>query len=603
MLKGLRIQLLLLSLVAALGLVVLLGGGSYYFLKLYMQRSTDLALRAKMALQFRQYGLALPPELAKAEQDWLGNQNLPTMTAQQVAPVQLIAAPLITLRPAPTKTPIIIFPLPTLAATQIPPAATEAALATSQGKGSGIAEALEVQPEKPATRPPINSGEDGEDGDDGEDNEGGEGNDDKAVENKVSLSKTLPTATVTSIPSKQKSATSAGSTSKLTATTPETVDGGAGEDGGDRDDLSLPAGAIQSTADFEMEKETLDERLNSVFIIPLDTSGQVIQNANQPVKAVVIDEQANANALSTGYDLRTTQLRDGSRARLLTYRTVIKEGPELLQVGRLLNEQDQILSSFLTGVIILAAISAVLLGLGSWWLSGRALSPAQRAWENQQTFIANASHELRAPLTLVKANAEVGLRLAPPPEQSEVLTEILHESDYMNRLVEDLLLLSRLDTHRLKLERTTITVKDLLEEVQRQMSLIADSKTITINLGQTAGKVWGDPVRLRQVILILIDNALRYTPAGGQIILASYPSDRWVQIVVSDNGAGIPATDLPHVFDRFYQAQRNGEQESQGNGLGLSIAKALIEAQGGEIQIASEPGQGTRVSLRLPSSI
>ena len=271
-----------------------------------------------------------------------------------------------------------------------------------------------------------------------------------------------------------------------------------------------------------------------------------------------------------------------------------------LQVGRSLNEQALILRQFLIGLVVLAVIAAILLGLGSWYLTGRALIPAQRAWENQQIFIANASHELRAPLTLVKANAEVGLRAAPPPEQQEILSEIFSETDYMNRMVDDLLLLSRLDTQRLKLERKPVLVKDLFEEVQYQVRLLAAEKAITISLGETTGVINGDPLRLRQVCIILLDNALRYTPHGGQIDLESRVIGKFVEIQVRDNGQGIPAQDLPHVFDRFYQVQHSGEDERRGNGLGLSIAKALVEAQGGEISISSQSGQGTKVNLRFP---
>ncbi len=487
MLRKLRFQLILLSLVGAIGLVALLGGGSYYLLQRYMQQSTDLALKMKMALQFRQYGLPLPPDLASAERDWLGNQN------QQAG--------------SPTPAVSIQFFQPTSTA---PPQA-------SVSKASQ---------------------------DTGEEEEGDE---------------------------------DASTQSPITRQESETA-----------------------SSDSSSGEEAYGEALNSVFVLPIDPSGQVLQSANQPLPVAVQDKQASASALANGVDLRTAQLENGSRARLLTYRVALQGGPELLQVGRSLNEQALILRQFLIGLVVLAVIAAILLGLGSWYLTGRALIPAQRAWENQQIFIANASHELRAPLTLVKANAEVGLRAAPPPEQQEILSEILSETDYMNRMVDDLLLLSRLDTQRLKLERKPVLVKDLFEEVQYQVRLLAAEKAITISLGETTGVINGDPLRLRQVCIILLDNALRYTPHGGQIDLESRVIGKFVEIQVRDNGQGIPAQDLPHVFDRFYQVQHSGEDERRGNGLGLSIAKALVEAQGGEISISSQAGQGTKVNLRFP---
>jgi signal transduction histidine kinase len=482
MLRKLRFQLILLSLVGAIGLVALLGGGSYYLLQRYMQQSTDLALKMKMALQFRQYGLPLPPELASAERNWLGNQNQPPASTNTAVPISL----------------------------------------DQQNRGTDTAQAA------------------------GEENESDEHSSDQG-----------------SSPQKESESASSGSYSS---------------------------------------EESYDDELKSVFVIPLDPSGQVLQSANQLLPAAVQDKQASASALANGVDLRTAQLENGSRARLLTYRVALQGGPELLQVGRSLNEQALILRQFLIGLVVLGVIAAILLGLGSWYLTGRALIPAQRAWENQQIFIANASHELRAPLTLVKANAEVGLRASPPPEQQEILSEILSETDYMNRMVDDLLLLSRLDTQRLKLDRKPVPVNDLFEEVQYQVRLLAAEKAITVSLGETTGVINGDPLRLRQILLILLDNALRYTPPGGQIDLESRLSGKLVEIQVMDNGEGIPANDLPHVFDRFYQVQHSGEDEQRGNGLGLSIAKALVEAQGGEISIASQPGHGTRISIKFPAS-
>jgi signal transduction histidine kinase len=273
----------------------------------------------------------------------------------------------------------------------------------------------------------------------------------------------------------------------------------------------------------------------------------------------------------------------------------------ILQMGRLLADQERVLKQFLVGLLLLGSIGIFVLGLGSWWLSGRSISPAQKAWDQQQVFISNASHELRTPLTLMHASAEVGLRSQPNDEQKEILQDILGETDYMSRLVDDLLLLSRLDSRRLKLERERVSMPDLLQEVANQAEKLGAGKSIHLQLGQTNGIVWGDRARLRQVLLILLDNAIRFTPAGGFIRLETAPHAKTCLIMVTDNGAGIPPQHLPHIFERFYQVAPTAET-SRSNGLGLSIAKGIIEAQGGRISIESNVSRGTRVTIVMPAA-
>ena len=134
------------------------------------------------------------------------------------------------------------------------------------------------------------------------------------------------------------------------------------------------------------------------------------------------------------------------------------------------------------------------------------------------------------------------------------------------------------------------------------MEKLTLEKNITLTMDTTKGNIIGDPARIRQVLLILFDNALRFTPAGGTIHLSAKPSGKFTEIVVSDNGPGIPAKDLPHLFERFYQVRTNATNDSRSNGLGLSIAKALIEAQNGSIHIDSVSNKGTHVHLLLPTA-
>ncbi len=243
------------------------------------------------------------------------------------------------------------------------------------------------------------------------------------------------------------------------------------------------------------------------------------------------------------------------RVRLLTYRLTRDDGPALLQLGRTLADQDRVLTQ-LTGVMLrLGMTSAAALGAGSWWLAGRALGPAQEAWNRQRAFIANASHELRTPLTLLRASAEVALRGLPPTDrdQRELLDDIVQESDHMTRLVDDLLLLSRLDAGRLELNCERLAVDEVLGEVAREVDRLAQERGISLEYRLGGGLVAADRTRLRQVLLVLLDNALRHTPAGGRIELRSQLVGHNVMITVSDTGSGSAPEHLSQLFTRFYR--------------------------------------------------
>lgn len=371
--------------------------------------------------------------------------------------------------------------------------------------------------------------------------------------------------------------------------------GEAGEEGGGRGEGD---GVSQESA----IEESYDGELAAIFVLPLAANGQLVDPSGEtpPIPA---DNQALTSALERGSDWRTVNLSGGMRTRLLTYR-VQSGGVAALQLGRTLGDQDRVLNQLLIILLGLGGISAVLLGAASWWLAGRSLRPAQKAWERQQAFVANASHELRAPITLMRASTEVALRGLPLRDKGEraLLTDVLQECDHMSHLVEDLLLLSRLDAGRLSMEHTVIKVRDLLADVQRQVGRVAGERGIRLELTEASGAVIGDPTHLRQVLLTLLDNALRHTPRGGNVELSARPDGRYVQICVSDSGSGIPPEHLPHVFERFYRANGDRAEDGGGSGLGLSIARGLVEAQHGHITIASQPGQGTQVTLLLPGA-
>lgn len=371
----------------------------------------------------------------------------------------------------------------------------------------------------------------------------------------------------------------------------------AGGESHDEDDRATGQGGLH------IDDHAYDPELAAIFVLPLSADGQVTLGRGITASSAIADKEAVAAAMSSGIDWRTVNLSNGIRVRLLTYRLPEGVGPAALQLGRTLTDQDQVLRQLLLGLVALGGVSTVLLGVASWLLAGRSLRPAQQAWERQQSFVANASHELRTPLTLMRATAEVAQRSTPAAdiEQRALLGDIIQESDHMSHLVEDLLLLSRIDSGKLAVERTPIQVPDMLADVQRQVGRVAVEKNVEVNLAQAGGTVLGDVTRLRQVLLILLDNALKHTPAGGRIVLEAYQHGRNVLISVADTGSGIAAEHLPHIFERFYRVDSARGVEG-GSGLGLSIAKALVEAQHGQISAESRPNFGTRMTIALPAA-
>lgn len=370
------------------------------------------------------------------------------------------------------------------------------------------------------------------------------------------------------------------------------------------DDSALETPNSTSTAQngsISVDRVEISE-VADIVALPLTVQGTPITGTVLTNTWLPANKEAVAAAIVKGYDYRTIQLSDGTPVRLLTYRVPIDNQIGIIQVGRSLKSQQAMLNQLINGILLFAGVCILALGGISWLLAGRAIKPTQLAWERQQTFVANASHELRAPLTLIHAGVEVAQRNAESPQQKQLLEDVLGDANYMTKLIENLLLLSRLDAHKLPLELQNIHLPEMLEEIVRQNDRVLVEKQITITQEIPNVSVYADPVRLKQILLIFIDNAARNNHPQGWIHLTAAVKMNHVWISVSDNGSGIPAEHLNKIFDRFYKVNDRSTPDYRGSGLGLSIAKGLIEAQGGEINISSEVGKGTTIKFSLPLS-
>ncbi|MBO7743778.1 sensor histidine kinase [Paenibacillus sp. MWE-103] len=251
-------------------------------------------------------------------------------------------------------------------------------------------------------------------------------------------------------------------------------------------------------------------------------------------------------------------------------------------------------------VIIAGVIISILAGR---FLAGRALIPIRNSWDKQQRFVADASHELRTPNAVIHAQTEMLLRQPDHTieQESAHIALILKESKRMNKLLDDLLTLARSDSNQLLIHRAAVPLGSLIREIVEQFRLLTSIRDVDLSAElQEPLTLWGDEGRIRQLLFILLDNALKYTASSGRIVITARSEGQLVYISVTDNGKGIADEDLPYLFERFYRGDKARSRAEGGTGLGLSIAQWIMNAHDGSIRIDSKLGEGTKVELLFP---
>jgi len=225
-------------------------------------------------------------------------------------------------------------------------------------------------------------------------------------------------------------------------------------------------------------------------------------------------------------------------------------------------------------------------------------------------FVANVSHELRTPLTAIQGYVETLIHTPPadPEVQRQFLEIIERHAERLGRLTEDLLTLSDLESGKVLLAPRPIDTRALISQVLEIFWERAAKRGVSLSqdIAENCGQINGDPDRLQQLLINLVDNAVKYTPTGGKVTIAAggiqsaNGAPRQIQIAVADTGAGIPEMDLPRLTERFYRVDKARSRDLGGTGLGLAIVKHIVQAHGGELKIASEINKGTTVSVCLP---
>ncbi|MCH8195370.1 MAG: HAMP domain-containing histidine kinase [Chloroflexi bacterium] len=342
-----------------------------------------------------------------------------------------------------------------------------------------------------------------------------------------------------------------------------------------------------------------------VFYLGIDLTGRLMENPQGLSLTASPDPEGVRKALAGG-ETFSTILLNGQHVRLLSAPIFTSRGDLLgaLQVGRSIEPERSALSR-LALILALSEAAALALALGGgWFLAERALVPIRNAFDRQRRFVADASHELRTPLTLIRSSSELLARHGSQTidENRHLVESIVSETEYLSGMIAGLLTLAQSDAGRLALRQESMALDVLVRSVCDDVGPLARSNGLELVCTTDGGNgtVKGDRERLRQLLLLLLDNAFKYTPRQGRVEVSLTANGGYARLAITDTGQGIHPEHLEHIFDRFYRADLTRGREAGGSGLGLAIAKVLVEAHGGGIALESAVGEGTTVRVSLP---
>lgn len=260
-------------------------------------------------------------------------------------------------------------------------------------------------------------------------------------------------------------------------------------------------------------------------------------------------------------------------------------------------------SKELAAIEVELALGSLLLVMPfSYWLSRKAMSPFRMALSHQRHFINDAAHELRTPLTILRGTLDLARTDSDPEELQQSLNDALSETDYLSRLVEDLSILARLESEAPELVTRPLDLVKTAKDTVSRMTALADRQNVTLRYQGQDHPVWivGDPERLRQLLTILIDNAIKYNRPQGSVLVRVAVQGDAAAVFVQDTGIGISRADQRRIFDRFYRGANAAQSGSGGSGIGLAIALRIATLHQGRISVSSEPGQGTTFTVTFP---
>lgn len=404
---------------------------------------------------------------------------------------------------------------------------------------------------------------------------------------------------------------------------------------------SAPSALSQVLEDF------IGPKAKDKYIQIVDRSGEVDAYSNNLQDFRLRMDKSDLRRAYSGKITYRADIRQGARPplRVIVY-PIFEEGrlTDIIQVGASLEDAADTLDKIFLILVVSVPTAILLLTCGGWFLAGRALKPVElitgaarkinaenlnqrievvnpndeigrlaetfnntlsrleSSFRKIRQFSSDVSHELRTPLTILRGETEVALRWAKEPDEfREIFESNLEEIRRMSGILEFLLDLSKADEGKLPLNLGDVELNDLLAGLVQQTAVLARENDVKLVFEpHPEVTVLGDRSRLHQLFLNLIDNALKYTEAGGAVWIEISSLDGQARVAVNDTGAGIPPEDIPNIFDRFYRVDKARNRADGGVGLGLAMAKSLAEAHGGRIEVASQLGKGSVFIVYLP---
>jgi two-component system sensor histidine kinase CiaH len=364
--------------------------------------------------------------------------------------------------------------------------------------------------------------------------------------------------------------------------------------------VTVTGDTVSANAQTQFEPSTAD-----ILVRVLDYKGQEVSQPRVELKKLFNDPSLSApiGAANAGR-ASDTRVSNGSELYMVASRPIVSKSNKVvgvLQVAQPISWVGDALSRLVRQLVLASGVGIVLGALASLLMATRSIRPIGRAFQRQREFVADASHELRTPLTLIRTNGEAWLRRSNGSTRLYAQS-IVEEVEQLNRIVGDLTTLALADAKQLRLDRKPIELNEVVKGLITQATPLAEERGVQLRLDLNGGVlVDADLVRVRQLLLILIDNALTHTPSGGEVSVGVVRQNGRAHVTVADTGEGIPTRDLPHIFERFYRADKARTRESGGTGLGLAIAKWIVDAHKGEIGVKSAEGKGTEVDVSLPA--
>ncbi|HAX17161.1 MAG TPA: two-component sensor histidine kinase [Actinobacteria bacterium] len=394
-------------------------------------------------------------------------------------------------------------------------------------------------------------------------------------------------------------------------------------------------------------ENVLGKKPKGKFIQIMDSSGKIGAKMNDIETEVLPSSFKTLERVLNGEIVYETMERTYPRLRMITIPIVENKGnrkvTSIVQVGTSLEDFDETMRKLLIIMIISIPTSIGISIVGGYFLAKKAFRPVDQirkaalkitlsnlgekidigsrrdelgrlartfnemisrlrdSFLRINQFSIDVSHELKTPLTILKGQTEVALRKERNNEDyKNILKSNLEEINRMAEIIDDLLLLSKADTKEVKMNIEDVSLRDLIADVCMNVKIFADNKGIGLTMEEMDDiKIKGDELKLRRMILNIVENGIKYTQPGGKVEICSFLNNGYVQIDIKDNGTGISENDIKFIFDRFYRGDKSRKRES-GSGLGLSISRWIAEIHKGTIEVNSRLSEGSLFSIRLP---